>query len=240
MRLMTTNMTDSSSRCPTGVPSAIELSRHRSETTGTSPGNHRAPTPDGCSGNENGTPLDVPEMTHRDATLSDCGTYRYCLRRGSRPLHTLADTDWLVVVGLNPSTADADRDDPTVRRCVSLARRLGKSGLCLVNVYALRSTDPSHLNKHPDPIGPENQRIVRKTLHATQVALAAWGRRADPQQTRWLTDLPTQWVCLGTNRDGSPKHPLYVAGNTTPVPWKFSTETGNLTAGRLTADPDTR
>lgn len=161
------------------------------------------------------------EQTYRDALLSDCGTYRYRLRRAQRPPHTLSDDDWLVVVGLNPSTADDRNDDPTVRRCVALAHQFGKAGLCLINVYALRSTDPSHLKNHPDPIGPDNPSIVRETLETARLVLAAWGRRADPQQTRWLTDLPTQWVCLGTNRDGSPKHPLYVPRSVAPEPWQF-------------------
>jgi len=156
---------------------------------------------------------------YRDALLSDCGNYRYRLRRALRPLHTLAPDDWLVVVGLNPSTADANQDDPTVRRCVALARQLGKAGLCLINVYALRSTDPRLLGRHPDPVGPENHRIARETLQTTPLVLAAWGRRADPEHIHGIRDLSPNWLCLGLNKDGSPKHPLYVAQSITPIPW---------------------
>lgn len=77
-----------------------------------------------------------------------------------------------VFVMLNPSTADASLDDPTIRRCVGFAKAWGCPGLTVVNLYALRSADPKALWSHPDPVGPDNNRWI------SEVLLRAWRQRA--------------------------------------------------------------
>lgn len=156
-----------------------------------------------------------------DAMISPCGVYRYRLRRWDGPLQDLGADDWLVVVGLNPSIADANVDDPTVRRCRDLARRLDKRGLWLVNVYGLRSVDPRALASDADPVGPGNDDFVREALSLGTRTVAAWGKRVDPLRAADVAVLSDAWECLGTNLDGSPKHPLYVPRDRELRPWAW-------------------
>lgn len=127
----------------------------------------------------------------------------------------------LNVIGLNPSTADEQADDPTIRRCVGFAKAWGLSGLVMTNLCAFRATDPKALNSADDPIGPENwDRVVQEAQEAGRV-LAAWG--ADPMAV-WAAShlvlrIPRnlQIWCLGLTKHGQPRHPLYVHGATVPV-----------------------
>ena len=101
------------------------------------------------------------------AVVSDDGAYRYRLTRcWTSDLFRDGDGQMLVV-GLNPSTADAVHDDPTVRRCIGFAHREGCAELVIVNLFALRSPTPRRLVYAADPVGPENDR------HIEAAALAA-------------------------------------------------------------------
>ncbi|MFJ7049872.1 DUF1643 domain-containing protein [Streptomyces sp. NPDC101112] len=150
------------------------------------------------------------------AVLSPCGTYRYRL-----------DRVWdeqappLVWVMLNPSTADADEDDATLRRCTTFSKKAGHGGLTVVNLFALRSKDPGQLRKHADPIGPRNEAaLLDATASADRVAVA-WGdvgRAERAEQARAVTALLTghgrPLECLGLTGKGHPRHPLYVRDET--------------------------
>ncbi|WP_207558562.1 DUF1643 domain-containing protein [Mycobacteroides abscessus] len=151
------------------------------------------------------------------AVLSACGTYRYELTRS-----------WgvgaaLEFVMLNPSTADAAVDDPTIRRCVGFAKRWGYASIVVHNLYAYRATDPTELANAEDPIGPENRKYLSREDAACTIA--AWG--AHPAATGWWSGYPYGWqrdvikrsrlYCLGVNANGSPKHPLYVKGSIEPI-----------------------
>lgn len=154
------------------------------------------------------------------ALISPDGLYRYWLMR-------VWDLDnagnLLVFVGLNPSTADHEQDDPTIRRCIGFAKKHGYAGILMMNVYALRSTDPAALRKSNDPIGPENVRYFRKMLQVYCACrwVAAWGahREASKAASKMFYDiacdfdLPT-FYSLGVTRGGQPKHPLYLAADT--------------------------
>jgi hypothetical protein len=165
----------------------------------------------------------TPTVTHSDgllgsdtALLSTCGTYRYELTRG--PLNRPA-----VFVMLNPSTADASIDDPTIRRCRGFARAWGCGGLVVVNAFALRATNPAALRTHPDPVGPYNDAVLAtlgiarpRTRHR---GLGSARDPARPGQARPCAAARcgrTQPMCLGVTKDGHPRHPLYVRGATTP------------------------
>lgn len=153
------------------------------------------------------------------AVFSPDRTHRYSLTRvwGAGP-HAL----WIM---LNPSTADAFADDPTIRRCVGFTKALGGyGGLAVVNLYSLRATDPRELWTHPAPFNP----LTRLWLAAAPIGrgpvIAAWGTHGarhgrGEQVARELTRAGVALHCLGTTKDGHPKHPLYVPGDTPIVPF---------------------
>lgn len=151
------------------------------------------------------------------AVISACQNYRYVLTRPtgiSRPGRGSG-----LFVMLNPSTADASQDDPTIRRCIGFARSWGYSTLVVANLYALRSPSPKALNEFPgDPVGPENDFWLSKLLREHENVVCAWGAHADPARVRQFKALAdnmmdTLW-CLGTTKSGAPRHPLYVKGDT--------------------------
>lgn len=146
------------------------------------------------------------------AEISADGLYRYELaRRLSRGTRTI------LFVGLNPSTATAAEDDPTVRREVSFARHWGFDCYMKGNLYAYRSTDPMALDHAGDPVGPKNLEALERMVRRSEVVVAAWGTTRLTRQARQIAD----WIasldmthCLDLNKDGSPKHPLYVSQDT--------------------------
>ncbi len=102
---------------------------------------------------------------NRSAFLSECGVYRYELTR------TWGDGDRLLWIMLNPSTADADLDDPTIRRVIGFSRGFGYSGAIVANLFALRSTDPKALRTHPDPVGPANNAMLAQLARRSPFAV---------------------------------------------------------------------
>jgi len=129
---------------------------------------------------------------------------------------------------LNPSTADGDADDPTIRRCVDFAQRWGFGGIVVVNMFALRSTDPQQLLTHPDPVGRDNTKVLLSVLCADEVGpvVAAWG--ANPAASgdqalvlrRLLEAVQVFPQCLGVTKEGHPRHPLYVPATTALQPFQ--------------------
>lgn len=158
---------------------------------------------------------------HMDANISVCGCYRYWLSRvwdASRPCGA-----WVM---LNPSTADASVDDPTIRRIVGFAQSWGWGGAKVFNLFALRSPKPSTLADHPDPIGPDNDRHLQ-SIPQQQPVIAAWGQWGDHldrarRVCAMLDAAGATLQCLGLNKGGSPKHPLYVPGDVRPAPYPVS------------------
>lgn len=154
------------------------------------------------------------------ATISDCGRYRYDLTRQWGDERTLL---WCM---LNPSTADAEVDDPTIRRCVGFSRREGYGRLVVVNLFAFRATEPDELLRTTDPYGPLNSRTIGSHLADERVdrLVVAWGAWFRQHSKRlWLTRpriegiLPT--VCLGVTKTGAPRHPLYVKADEPFTAW---------------------
>jgi hypothetical protein len=143
------------------------------------------------------------------AGISDCGKYRYWLTRvwdDSLPV--------VVFVMLNPSTADASIDDPTIRRCIAFAKLWSYGGLTVVNLYAWRATDPSELPKAVDPVGPQNDTAIKVAVEGRDV-VCAWGAHM-PRSRRpsvvmgILTANARSVACLGCTSSGRPRHPLYL------------------------------
>jgi hypothetical protein len=146
----------------------------------------------------------------RSAIFCPCRTYRYSLSRVWNP-----NLPSVMFVGLNPSTADEQEDDPTVRRCVGFARKWKFGGLILVNLFAYRSTDPHGLLEADDPVGPGNDKHIVASARAAERVVLAWGTKGCllDRDERVLSLLPGAH-CLGVTKDGHPKHPLYLAGKT--------------------------
>lgn len=156
------------------------------------------------------------------AVISACGRYRYRLQRGDGPRR-------LAFVMLNPSTADADVDDPTIRRCRAFAQREGYPGIDVMNLYAWRATDPVQLTQVDDPVGPDNPIWLDHLAsdHRHGWIVCAWGTLAREQQRQTaiqvagiLSSHGARLVCLGTTKDGSPRHPLYVRGDAAIEDWR--------------------
>jgi hypothetical protein len=159
---------------------------------------------------------------HLDGTiagcvLSACGRYRYALWRiwdQSKPF-------WLMAL-LNPSTATEEQNDPTISRCITRASRAGAGGVVVINTGAIRETDPDEACRAADPVGPHNEAWVRALIPACDMHIAGWGPNAarfggDRQMLRIFREAKVQLYALKLNRDGSPRHPLYVPYSAQPV-----------------------
>jgi hypothetical protein len=151
------------------------------------------------------------------ARFSPCGTYRYELWRtwdaGQPPLC------WLM---LNPSTADAVDNDPTVERCERRARAWGHGGIIVVNLFAIRATDPRVMLKAADPVGPENDAAILTAAGRSGMVIAAWGshgghRGRSGQVRKLFGDIGLPLYCLKVGKTGEPQHPLYLSYDLTPV-----------------------
>lgn len=82
---------------------------------------------------------------------------------------------FVMFIGLNPSTADETRDDPTIRRCIDYAKRWGFGALCMTNLFAFRATDPEVMKAAKEPIGPQNNTFLLACAADAQLIVAAWG-----------------------------------------------------------------
>ncbi len=138
--------------------------------------------------------------------------YRYALwRRWDHSRPTCA------FVLLNPSTADERDDDPTIRRCVAFARSWGFGGVIVVNLFALRASDPRSLRLARDPVGPANDRALVTHARGADLVVLGWGAhgrlrgRAD-EVRRLLAPVRAKLRRLGSTRSGEPRHPLYIRG----------------------------
>lgn len=156
----------------------------------------------------------------KTATLSQCGQFRYMLSRIWCP-----DRPVLRWIMLNPSTADADRDDPTIRRCVSFAKQWEYGGIVVLNLFAFRATNPKLLKTVTDPVGPENDDTIRIESNNSTV-VAAWGNggvylgRDRIVMNYLLANGRVNVFCLGTTATASPLHPLYVPDATKLKPYR--------------------
>jgi hypothetical protein len=150
------------------------------------------------------------------AAFSRCRRYRYALWRnwgnGGRRV---------LFVGLNPSTADARTDDPTMRRCRGFAKAWGFDGMLVGNLFAWRATRPRDLWRSADPVGPRNDRWLVRLAAAADLVVACWGnggRRLDRDAA--FAARHAALHCMQVNADGTPTHPLYLPAGLTPRPWR--------------------
>ena len=173
------------------------------------------------------------------ADISADGKYRYLLWREWRGTHAPRNWRWLgtkdgngvelgspkacLFIMLNPSTADANADDPTIRRCVSFAKSLNFERLEVVNLFAYRATNPKDLlalDAAADPVGPRNQDVIEQAAADAGVIICAWGAHGghieqDQTVLGWLDRAIRQPPrhALGFTASGQPRHPLYLKTN---------------------------
>ncbi|MEM8638976.1 MAG: DUF1643 domain-containing protein [Cyanobacteria bacterium P01_G01_bin.54] len=152
-------------------------------------------------------------IMHRHAVIDPTGQYRYHLSR----IWNLA-APRIAFVMLNPSQADAHRDDPTLRRCLGFAQAWGFGALAVVNLFAYRTAQPKVLQQVADPIGPENDRYLKNAVCQADCTVVAWGNQGvwrDRTSTVLATLQPlTPIYCLGMTQQKQPRHPLYLPSNT--------------------------
>ena len=151
----------------------------------------------------------------KSAVISKCGLYRYELRRIWQPEVGLVC--WTM---LNSSTADANFDDPTVRRCMDYTARWGYGGIIVVNEFALRATDPKNLHECTDPVGPKNDEHIMKANAEARLTIVAWGTQGKylrrDEHVMMIVTFPHY---LTLTKDGSPGHPLRLLKGLDPVPY---------------------
>lgn len=155
----------------------------------------------------------------KTADISDCGTYRYSLSRiwdESKPK--------VLFVMLNPSTADADKDDPTIRRCIGFAQSWGYGGLIVCNLFAFRATNPLELSRVFDPAAEENLSHLNHNANTVEMIICAWGnepilKRIENQRhtVEFIYAHRTKVHYLALSKNGIPKHPLYLKKDLQPI-----------------------
>jgi hypothetical protein len=164
----------------------------------------------------------------KGALISEGGIYRYSLWRIWN--EKLPPALWVM---LNPSTADADTDDPTIRKIMTLTKRQqSMGGIIVLNLFALRATDPAALLGSflmgLDPVGAENDAVISREARRDCIPVAGWG--AFPHSLRWRIEQflavfsrPHIWS-FGITQDGQPSHPLYLPNDAEMKIWRSISE----------------
>jgi hypothetical protein len=146
--------------------------------------------------------------------------HRYSLVHRWNPLFGERLIMW---IGLNPSTADEQQLDPTLTRIRSFSQREGFDGFLMTNLFGFRATDPKEMIRTPDPVGQENDQALLAAAQRCEKIVAAWGAHGIHQDRALavvrLLAKHKLW-CLGTTKDGFPRHPLYVKGDQPLVRWQ--------------------
>lgn len=149
------------------------------------------------------------------AKFSDCGKYRYALWRkwdSTKP--------FIMFIGLNPSTATAIMDDPTIRRVKRFAKDWGYGGVYMANLFAFVTPYPEELLTCEDPIKDNDMWLITIGSKCKDV-LFAWGSFKEAKdRAKQVSEMFPSAICLGLTKDGSPKHPLYVAAKTSQINFK--------------------
>jgi hypothetical protein len=160
----------------------------------------------------------------RRAHIDRSGENRFWLLRDWNGLRTIT------FVMLNPSVADHTIDDPTIRKCIGFAQRLGYGRMYVVNLFSLRATDPKELRLRTGRV-LSNIAAIQSRLQVADGVVFAWGAsivQAPPdarvRALRCLAEiteaLDVEPWCLGTSKDGHPRHPLMLPYATKLEMWR--------------------
>lgn len=160
--------------------------------------------------------------------FSPCRAYRYSLRHDIEEAGELARGHCIQWIGLNPSTADENKLDATLRRIRAFSLAAGFGSFVMTNVFAFRATKPADMRAQRDPVGPLNDVMLLATAAKCDAVVACWGglnkfprsqrHRAASLRIKFA-DARRQLLCLGLNDDGSPVHPLFVEATRQLVPY---------------------
>jgi len=153
-------------------------------------------------------------LARKAAVISPCEQYRYQLYRW----WAVIPRRWVLWVMLNPSIADANIDDPTIRRCIGFSKAWGYDGLMVGNLFAYRTTLPERLRQASDPMGPSNIEHLKTMAATASGVVCGWGANTilTPSMLEPTFDVLRlmSLQCLGKTKSGQPRHPLYVASST--------------------------
>lgn len=158
------------------------------------------------------------------AIISDCGAYRYTLERDVAMAGPL-----FLFIGVNPSTADAAKNDATVRKWIGFVKRWGGRGFLVGNAFAFRSKDVKALATAIDPIGPHNDWHIMQLAVRADVIVPCWGNtgKVPPRLrgrfeflTGMLTGAGKPLHCFGRTQGGDPLHPQMLAYSTPLMDFK--------------------
>jgi hypothetical protein len=154
-----------------------------------------------------------------ECIFSPCRTYRYRLTHVfdvSLPL--------VAFVMLNPSTADENDLDPTLRRCAGFARSWGYGGIVVGNLFAFRATDPRDMKRAADPVGPDNDAELATIARDAELVICAWGVHGEwldrDEQTVSILRRERELHAIAFTKDDHPCHPLYLRGTLRPQPYR--------------------
>lgn len=156
------------------------------------------------------------------AAFSADGVYRYMLsRQWDEKLPTVG------FICLNPSTADAEIDDQTVRKCIRFAKRWGAGKLLIGNLFAFRSKEPIGLKKTTDPIGPDNDMWLDKIVKESDILVAAWGNHGTlaRRDACVIAKYSSKLNALRLSKNGNPSHPLYLPETLVPIKFNENCQT---------------
>lgn len=175
--------------------------------------------------------INLPSKRYREngATFSDDRRYRYALWRTNlrEELVTPRLNPAISFIGLNPSTADQDVNDPTVARCIKRAVRGGFRTMFMLNLFPLRATDPKYMLKHENPLGNdrEHEGELLRCLDLSDTIICCWGahgshmERDTVMRSTLLSRYPGKTFALALTKHGHPRHPLYLKDNLEPFRW---------------------
>lgn len=167
--------------------------------------------------------------TGKSAEISQCGQYRYFL---SRWWNARMSGRCVTFIGVNPSTADANEDDHTIRKMVGFAARWGFDGVVVGNLFAHRSTDVRELAAAQNPTGPDNDGWLMDAMNLANLVIPCWGSSDKlPKQLRdriyevksIIGDTKSPVKCFGYTASGDPMHPLMLGYSTELVPFQLTT-----------------
>jgi hypothetical protein len=148
----------------------------------------------------------------KDASISVDRKYRYLLSRvwdETKPM--------VMIIGLNPSTADEKEDDPTIRKCINYAKSWDYGGIYMLNLFAFRATQPSEMFKASEPIGEKNDTYIKTYSKKVNKVICAWGNDGKYQnRSNLIKNSVDNLYYLKLNQTGEPAHPLYLKAKLTP------------------------
>lgn len=154
-----------------------------------------------------------------DAVFSPCRKYRYALWRTWDARQQL-----VLFIGLNPSTADEVKNDPTIRRCIGFAGDWGYGGVLIGNLFAYRATRPEDMKQGSEPVGSENDLWIERMVQEADQVVAAWGNHgAYLNRFNEVRELIPQMKCLGLTAQNHPRHPLYLRKDVKRMNYNLST-----------------